>query len=122
MLSAAASPANLFRVASGGIDQERALTSALTSPVVLLETLSEAFSKPFSDTGDDLGLNTGNASVAYFISEALSEAKDAWTFNLGLPGLLISGNSDLEEVTSEDAAGCSDCACGIAGVCAIELN
>src|SRR5262245_5712509 len=100
MLSAPASPATLFRVARGGIVQERALISALTSLVALLETISEAFSKPFSDTRGDLGLNTGNTSAAYFFSETLSEAKDAWTFNLGLPGLLISGNSDVGEVTS----------------------
>jgi hypothetical protein len=110
MLSAPASPASLFRVASGGIVQERALISALTSLAILPEALSGVFSKAFSDTGDDLGLNTGNASAAYRFSEVLSEAKDTRASNLGLPGLLMSGNSDADvvEVTPEDAAGCSD--------------
>ena len=110
MFSAPASPATLFRVASGGIVQERVLISALTSRAILPEAVTCVFSKPFSDTGDDLGLNTGNASAAYLFSEVLSEAKDARASILGLPGLLMSGNSDADvvEVTPEDAAGCSD--------------
>jgi hypothetical protein len=40
MLSAPASPATLFRVASGGIVQERVLISALTSLAILPEALS----------------------------------------------------------------------------------
>jgi hypothetical protein len=40
MLSAPASPATLFRVASGGIVQERVLISALTSRTTLPEAVS----------------------------------------------------------------------------------
>jgi hypothetical protein len=64
MLSAPASPAALFRVARGGIVQERALSSAFTSLAALLAILSGVFSKAFSETKDDLGFNTGNASAA----------------------------------------------------------
>jgi hypothetical protein len=115
MLSAPASPTTLFRVASGGIAQERALISAPTSLAALLEALSVVFSEAFSGAIDDLGLNTGNTSAEYAFSEVFLDARDAWAFNLGLPGLLISGNSDVEDVTPEAADGCSDWACGIAG-------
>jgi hypothetical protein len=64
MVSAPASPAILFRVASGGIAQERPLTSALTSPGALLAIMSGAFSGAFPETKDDFGFNTGNASAA----------------------------------------------------------
>jgi hypothetical protein len=64
MLSAPASPAALFRVTSGGIVQERALSSALTSLAALLAILSGALSRGFSETNDDLGFNTGNASAS----------------------------------------------------------
>jgi hypothetical protein len=40
MLSAPASPATLFRVASGGIVQERVLIPALTSRAILPEAVS----------------------------------------------------------------------------------
>jgi hypothetical protein len=60
MLSAPASPADLFRVARGGIAQERPLTSALTSLAALLAIMSGAF----PETKDDLGFNTGNASAS----------------------------------------------------------
>src|SRR5215510_2114942 len=60
MLSAPASPAILFRVASGGIAQERPLTSTLTSLVALLAINSGAL----PETKDDFGFNTGNASAA----------------------------------------------------------
>jgi hypothetical protein len=40
MLSAPASPATLFRVASGGIVQERVLISVLTSRAILPEAVS----------------------------------------------------------------------------------
>jgi hypothetical protein len=64
MLSAPASPAALFRVTRGGIAQERALTSALTSLAALLVALSGVLSRAFSVTKDDLGFNTGNTSAA----------------------------------------------------------
>jgi hypothetical protein len=64
MLSAPASPAALFRVARGGIAQERALRSAFTSLAALLAILSGVLSGAFSETKDDLGFNTGKASAA----------------------------------------------------------
>jgi hypothetical protein len=64
MVSAPASPAALFRVTRGGIAQERALISALTSLAALLATLSGVLSRAFSEAIDDLGFNTGNASAA----------------------------------------------------------
>src|SRR5262245_47922574 len=68
MLSAPASPAILFRVASGGRAQERPLTSALMSLAALLAIKSGAFSGVFPDTKDDFGFNTGKASAAYVLS------------------------------------------------------
>jgi len=117
MFSAPASPATLFRVESGGIVQERALSSAPTSPgallaitslAALLATLSGVLSRAFSETKDDLGFNTGNASAAYSFTEILSGTRGALPFNLGLPGLPISSDSDGEEVIPEVADGCSD--------------
>src|SRR5262245_43045316 len=64
MLSAPASPAALFRVTRGGIAQERALISALTSPAALLEAMSLVRSIAFSETKDDLGFNTVNTSAS----------------------------------------------------------
>jgi len=64
MLSAPASPAILFRVASGGIAQERPLSSALTSLAALLAIKSGVLSGAFPETKDDFGFNTGNASAA----------------------------------------------------------
>src|SRR5215510_16612509 len=64
MVSVPASPAILFRVASGGIAQERPLTSALTSPAALLAIWSGVLSGAFPETKDDFGFNTGNASAA----------------------------------------------------------
>jgi|SRR5215470_3125297 hypothetical protein len=64
MLSAPASPATLFRVTRGGIAQERALISALTSLAALLVAMAGVLSRAFSETKDDLGLNTGNTSAA----------------------------------------------------------
>jgi len=65
MVSAPASPAVLFRVASGGIAQDRPLTSALTSlAAALLAIMSGALSGAFPETKDDFGFNTGNASAA----------------------------------------------------------
>jgi hypothetical protein len=63
MVSAPASPAILLRVASGGIAQERPLTSALTSLAALLAIMSGALSGAFPETKDDFGFNTGNASA-----------------------------------------------------------
>src|SRR5262249_51730743 len=108
MLSAPASPATLFRVASGGIAQERAMISALTSLAALLVALSGLRSRAFSETKDDLGFNTGNTSAAYAFSKVFSETRGARPLNLGLPGLLIPGDSDVGEVSPEDADGCSD--------------
>src|SRR5262245_731242 len=108
MLSAPASPATLFRIARGGIAQERALTSALTSLAVLVEAMSGVRSSDFSETKDDLGFNTGNTSAAYVFSEVTSETRGACPFNLGLPGLLIPGDSDVGEVTPDGADGCSE--------------
>jgi len=62
--SAPASPAILFRVAMGGIAQERPLTSALTSLGALLAIRSGVLSGAFPGTKDDFGFNTGNASAA----------------------------------------------------------
>jgi|SRR5215471_4807800 len=64
MLSAPASPAALFRVARGGIVQERALSSVLTSPAALLAIWSGALSGAFPETKGALGFNTGKASAA----------------------------------------------------------
>jgi hypothetical protein len=64
MVSAPASPAILFRVASGGIVQERPLSSALTSLAALLAIMSGVLSGAFPETKDDFGFNTGNASAA----------------------------------------------------------
>jgi hypothetical protein len=64
MLSAPASPAALFRVAMGGIVQERALSSVLTSPAALLAIWSGALSGAFPETKGALGFNTGKASAA----------------------------------------------------------
>jgi len=119
MLSAPASPAALFRVTRGGIAHERALTADLMSLAAMLGVLSGVFSEIFSYAMADLGLNTGNTSAAKVLSEALSETAgsetiDAWPSNsvlglgLGLPGLLISGDSGEEEAPLEDPDGCSD--------------
>jgi len=63
MLSAPASPAIPFRVASGGIAQERPLSSALTSLAALLAIWSGALSGAFPETKGALGFNTGKASA-----------------------------------------------------------
>jgi len=114
ILSAPASPAARLRVTRGGIAQERALISALTSLAALFGVLSGVFSKLFSETRAVLGLSTGNTSAAYVFSDAFSETGDVWLSNsdlglgLGLPGLLISGDSGAEEVALEDTDGRSD--------------
>ena len=77
MLTAPASPETLFRVARGGIAQERALTSALTSVADLVEAMFGVRSRDFSETKDDLGFNTGNTSAAYVFSEVTSETRGA---------------------------------------------
>jgi hypothetical protein len=96
-----ASPA--LPATSGGIAQERALTSVLTS----LEVLSRDFSEAFSEIGAGLGISTRNTSAAKDFCEAFSEPKSDWSSNLGLPGLLISCDS-VEEFLSEDTDGCDD--------------
>jgi hypothetical protein len=73
----------------------------------------------FSDTRDDLGFSTGNTSAARVFSETIGarlfDSNCGSNFGLGLPGLLISGDSGADDAAPEDPDGCSDRACGIAG-------
>jgi hypothetical protein len=90
-------------VTSGGIAQERALTSVPAS----LGVLSRDFSEAFSEIGAGLGISTRNTSAANVFSEAFSETRSDRSSNLGLPGLLISCDS-VEEFLSEDTDGGDD--------------
>src|SRR5262249_39033374 len=64
MVSATASHLVLFRLARGGIAQQRPLSPALTSPGPLLAIMSVALSGAYPETKDDFGFNTGNASAS----------------------------------------------------------